>query len=65
MDFSEIPNGDGSEDDGYENDSDLDILQEIGENLTKFKILCLPYWIRHFEFAKSDFIFVISDVKNL
>ena len=29
MDFSEIPSGDESEDDGYENDSDLDSLQKI------------------------------------
>ena len=38
MDFSEIPNGDESEDDGYENDSDLDSLQDIDENLKKFYV---------------------------
>ena len=32
MVFSVIPSGDESEDDGYENDSDLDSLQNIGEN---------------------------------
>ena len=29
------------------------------------KISCSPYWIRHFEFRKSDVKFVISDLKNL
>ena len=38
MDFSEIPSGDVSEDDGYENDSDLDSLQDIGENFKKIHI---------------------------
>ena len=29
------------------------------------KILCPPYWVRYFEFRKSDVKFVISDLKNL
>ena len=32
MDFSEMLKKVQSEDDGYENDSDLDSLQDIGEN---------------------------------
>ena len=44
MDFSEIPSGDESEDNEYGNDSDLDSLQDIGENLKKI-------YVRHFEFA--------------
>ena len=34
------------------------------ENLWLSKILCPPYWVRHFEFRKSDVKFVISDPKN-
>ena len=35
------------------------------ENRWVSKILCLPYWVRHLEFRKSDVKVVISDRKNL
>ena len=28
------------------------------------KILCPPYWVRHFEFRKTDVKFIISDPKS-
>ena len=34
------------------------------ENRWVSKILCTPYWVRHFEFRKSDVKFIISDVKS-
>ena len=35
------------------------------ENRSVPKILCLPYWVRYFEFRNSHVKFVISDLKNL
>ena len=35
------------------------------ENRWVPKILCLPYWVCHFEFRKFDVKFVISNLKNL
>ena len=34
------------------------------ENHWVSKILCPPYWVRHFEFWKSDFKFIISTPKS-
>ena len=34
------------------------------ENRSIYKILCPPYWVRHFEFRKSDVKFIISDPKS-
>ena len=34
------------------------------ENRWVSKILCPPYWVRHFEFRKSDVKFIVSDPKS-
>ena len=34
------------------------------ENRWVSKILCPPYWVRHFEFRKSDVKFIINDPKS-
>ena len=36
---------------------------KVRENRWVSKILCPPYWVRHFEFRKSDVEFTISDPK--
>ena len=34
------------------------IKRVFSTHLTKLRILCPPYWIRHFEFGKCDLIFI-------
>ena len=37
---------------------------KVHENRWVPKKLCSPYWVRHFEFRKSDVKFIISDPKS-